>query len=337
MFDNLVVQPIFNLLVFITAIIPGHNLGLAIIVFTILVRMVMWPLVKKQLHHSKEMRKMQPEIKRIKKAAAGDRQKESMMLMEMYKERNISPFGSLGTIIIQFIVLLGLYFGLRKLVHDPQALISFTYEPLRSLGWLKDVAANVNIFDETLLGIIDLTRPALGQQGWYFPALLLVIGSAAAQYFQSVQLMPKPEDGRTLKTILKEAGEGKQADQAEVSAAVMRGMRFLIPAMIFFFTLGLASALSLYWMVGGIVALIQQSRVLKQDEEELEAIADATTTQFKKKHGKEKDEDVIVVKPGVTIRNAGSSKRKPIIDGEIIDRPSSNSQTKTSKSKKRRK
>lgn len=311
MFENLVVQPIFNLLVLITAIIPGHNLGVAIILFTILVRFIMWPLVKKQLHHASAMRKMQPEIKRIKKSASGDRKKESAMLMEMYKERNISPFGSLGTIIIQLIVLLGLYFGLRKLVHDPGSLISFTYEPLRQIGWLKDIASNATQFDETLFGLMDLTRAAVGSQGFYLPAFLIVVGSAVAQYKQSVQLMPKPKDGRNLKQILKDAATGKEADQTEVSAAVMRGTRFLIPAMILLFTIGLASALSLYWMVSGIVAVIQQGRVLKQDEEEMEQIADEP------------------------------AKKRDIIEGEVIERTTSSKNKKSkkssSKTKKKRK
>jgi YidC/Oxa1 family membrane protein insertase len=310
MFDNLVVQPIFNLLVFITALIPGHNFGITIILFTILVRFAMWPLVKKQLHHASAMRKMQPQIKRIKKEAAGDRQKESQMLMELYKERGISPFGSLGTIIIQFIVLLGLYFALRKMVHDPAALVNFAYDPIRDLPWVQDLAAKVTTFDETFIGLMDLTRAAVSSQGFYWPAFLLVIGSAVVQYKQSVQLMPKPKDGRNLKQILKDAAEGKQADQSEVSAAVMRGTRFLIPAMILFFTIGLASALSLYWFVSGLVAIIQQSRVLKQDEEEMEAIAD-------------------------------EPDKKDVIEGEVVTRAtgSKNKKSKSSKAKvnKRRK
>ena len=71
MFTNLVVQPIFNLLVFIYALLPGHNFGFAIIIFTIVVRLLMWPLVKKQLHHAKAMRELQPELKRIKKESKG--------------------------------------------------------------------------------------------------------------------------------------------------------------------------------------------------------------------------------------------------------------------------
>src|SRR4249920_850782 len=111
MFTTLIVQPIFNLLVLIYALLPGHNFGLAIIIFTVIVRLLMWPLVKKQLHQAKAMRELQPEIKRIKKAASGDKQKESMMLMELYKEREISPFGSIGILIVQLIILIGLYQG----------------------------------------------------------------------------------------------------------------------------------------------------------------------------------------------------------------------------------
>ena len=308
MFEYLIVQPIFNLLVLINALIPGHNFGLAIIVFTILVRLAMWPFIKKQLHHASAMRKMQPEIKRIKKQAAGDRQKESAMLMQLYKERNISPFGSIGTLIVQFIVLLGLYFGLRKMVHDPQALVNFTYEPLHSLGWIKDLMKDITIFDETIFGVIDLTRPAIGSAGFYVPAFLLVVGSAFAQYKQSVQLMPKPTDGRTLRQILRDASSGKETDQSEVSAAVMRSTRFLIPAMILIFTITLASALSLYWMVGGIIAIIQQSKILKQDEEEMEALADEPT-------------------------------KKQVIEGELVRATSSKNKKskKSSTAKKRRK
>src|SRR5580765_5618389 len=98
MFTTLIVQPIFNLLVLIYAILPGHNFGLAIILFTILVRLLLWPLVKKQLHQAKVMRQIQPELKRIKAATKGDRQKESLMMMELYKERGINPFGSIGVL-----------------------------------------------------------------------------------------------------------------------------------------------------------------------------------------------------------------------------------------------
>ena len=65
-FDVVIVKPIFNLLVGIYDILPGHNFGLALIIFAIVVRLLMWPLVKKQLHQARAMKKLQPEIKKIK-------------------------------------------------------------------------------------------------------------------------------------------------------------------------------------------------------------------------------------------------------------------------------
>lgn len=307
MFQNLIVEPIFNLLVFIYAILPGHNFGAAIIIFTVVVRLLMWPLVKKQLHHAKAMRELQPELKRIKQETKGDRQKESLMVMELYKERQISPFGSIGILVVQLIILIGLYSGLSKVVNDPQAIINNSYEWIRNLSWLKQLGNDIGQFDASLFGLIDISRPAIGEEGWYFPALMLVAGSAAIQYFQSAQLMPQQKDSRKLRQILKEAGQGKQADQAEVNAAIGRSTRYFIPGMIFVFTVGIPAALSLYWLVSGMVAYLQQSKVLKQDETELEAIADA-------------------------------SVKKEIIEGEVIQKPKPKSKKKpVAKKAKRRK
>src|ERR1700744_6417028 len=126
-FTTIIIQPIFNLLVLIYALIPGHNFGLSIIIFTIIVRLLMWPLVKKQLRQVKVMREIQPELKRIKKAANGNRQQESLMMMELYKERGISPFGSIGLLILQIPILIALYSGLHRVLTDPHQLVSFAY------------------------------------------------------------------------------------------------------------------------------------------------------------------------------------------------------------------
>jgi YidC/Oxa1 family membrane protein insertase len=308
MFQTLIVEPIFNLLVLIYALLPGHNFGVALILFTVIVRMLMWPLVKKQLHHAKAMRQLQPELKRIKQETKGDRQKESALVMELYKERQISPFSSIGILIVQLIILIGLYSGLNQVVKDPQAIIDNSYDFLRELSWMKQLGNDIGQFDASLFGVVDLKQSALNP--FYLPAFLLVLGSATIQYFQSAQLMPKDNDGRKLRQILKEAGEGKQADQSEVNAAIGRNTRYFIPFMIFVFTISLPAALSLYWFTGGLVAYWQQARILKQDETELEAIAD-------------------------------SSVKKEIIEGEVITKPKPKTKTKkkksSPKSKKRRK
>jgi YidC/Oxa1 family membrane protein insertase len=281
MFTNLIVQPLFNLLVFIYALLPGHNFGLALVIFTVIIRLLLWPLVKKQLHQAKAMRVLQPELKRIKQATKGNRQRESQMLMELYKERGINPFATFPILIIQLIILLGLYSGLMRIIKDPHTLVTFSYSFIQDMSWMRELAQNIDKFDNTLLGIVDLGRAALDKAGTYWPAMLIVLGSAVAQYFQAKQLMPQQKDQRGLRQILKAAGAGQQADQSEVNAAVGRSTRYFIPVMIFIFTVGIASALSLYWLVSGLVAFIQQSIVLNRDETELEALADKPSKDVK--------------------------------------------------------
>lgn len=311
MFTTLIVQPIFNLLVLIYNLIPGHNFGLAIIIFTIIIRLLLWPLVKKQLHQTKLMRKLQPELKRIKAAAKGDKQKEALMMMELYKERGVRPLRSIGIILLQIPILIGLYVGLTRVLKDRQELIDFSYPFIQNLSWMRELAADISKFDETLFGVVDLTRAAISSSGIYWPALLLVTGSAVIQYYQSKQLMPQDKDARSLRQIMKDAGEGKQPDQSEMSAAISRNMLYLLPAMVFLFTVNLASALSLYWLVGGIVAYIQQSIALREDTEEMEQIADEPATP--------------------------RTNKKAVIEGEVVSVPDNKpAKKRKTKSKKRR-
>lgn len=312
MFTTIIVQPIFNLLVLIYNIIPGHNYGLALIIFTIIVRLLLWPLVKKQLHQTKLMRRLQPELKRIKKEAKGDRQKESMMMMELYKERGVNLFTPILILIIQLPILLGLYAGLKRILDDPHNLISFAYPWIQQFSWMKELAHNIHLFDATLFGVVDLTKAALSNNGVYWPAMILVILSAVTQYYQSKQLMPQDKDARSLRQILRQSGDGNQADQSEVNAAVGRSTRFILPVFIFLFTVHVASALSLYWFIGGLVAFLQQWYVLREDEEEMEAIADSPSKSPKT--------------PKTSPKKAASNKdAKNIIEGEIISQTKINS------------
>ncbi len=308
MFTTLIVQPIFNLLVLIYALLPRHNFGVAIVLFTVLVRLLMWPLVKKQLHHAKAMRELQPELKRIKQAAQGNRQKESAMVMELYKEREINPFSSIGLLIVQIPIFIALYSGIRRIVVNPQAILDFSYPILHNLSWMKTLAADISKFDSTLFGIVDLTKSAIAKGGGiYWPAMIIVLASVVVQYYQSKQLMPDTKKGRNLRNILKEAGSGKAADQSEVNAAVGRSTRFLLPGMIFLITVNIASAISLYWLTSGLVAYIQQARVLGKDTDELEEIADKND--------------------------------KKVIEGEVIppkNKPKNKKKTPASKKKRRR-
>lgn len=325
MFTTLIVQPIFNLLVLIYNLIPGHNFGLAIIIFTIVIRLLLWPLVKKQLHQTKLMRQLQPELKKVKAAAKGDRQKEALMMMELYKERGVRPLRSIGLILLQAPILIGLYLGLSRVLKDPYELINFSYPFIQEFSWMKELAADISKFDETLFGLMDLTRRAIDGGGIYWPALLMVAASAVVQYYQSRQLMPQDKDARSLRAIMKDAGAGKQADQAEVSAAVGRFTLFLLPAMIFVISVGLPAALSLYWLVGSLVAFIQQSIVLREDSEEMDKLADAAVP----KNAKQRKAAAV---------DDQSPTDGAVLEGEVIETPptAKKRKGKSHKAKKRR-
>jgi len=235
------------------------------------------------------------------------------MVMALYKEHGVNPFGSIGILLVQLPILIALYDGLRRVVMKPQQIVDFAYPALRQLPWMQTLAHNIHRFDGTLFGVVDLTKSALSNKGVYWPALVIVVGSAVIQYLQSKQLLVTDKNARGLRAILREAGSGKEADQTEVSAAVTGTTRYFIPIMVLAVTIRLASALGLYWLVGGLVAYIQQTIVLREDETELEAIADG---------GKPKDV-------------------KTIPEAEIVDSeaspPKSSPKTKNTPRRKRRK
>jgi YidC/Oxa1 family membrane protein insertase len=273
----------------------------------------MWPLVKKQLHQVKVMRKIQPELKKIKAAAKGNRQQESLMMMALYKERGVNPFGTIGVLLVQLPILIGLYLGLSRVIKDPHQIESFAYPILQHIPWMQHLATDIHQFDATLFGVVDLKRSALGPAGMYWPAMMIVVGSAVAQFFQSKQLTPSSKDTRSLRTILKESAGGKQADQSEISAATARSTRYLLPAMILLFTVNIPSALALYWLVSGLAALVQQGIILREDTEEMEAEVGTNnkTTKAKQREAAAIEAEVITKpKPKKAASAARSSARK---------------------------
>jgi membrane protein insertase Oxa1/YidC/SpoIIIJ len=94
------------------------------------------------------------------------------------------------------------------------------------------------------------------------------------QYLQSKQLMMTDKSARSMRQILKDTSSGKQVDQAEVQAATGRMTMYFFPALLFFISLSIIPALSLYWFIGGLIAWWQQSRILKKDVAEMEAAVD---------------------------------------------------------------
>lgn len=274
MFDEIIVKPIFNALMFLYSVIPGGDFGVAIILFTILIRILLYPLVRKQLHQTKLMRKLQPELAKIKKEAKGNRQLEATMQMELYKRHGVSPFQSIFILLVQLPIFIGLYHVIQIIVSHRDEVAKYAYAPLEQLEPIRKLIENPDNFNHTMLGFIDLTKTAFSN-GLDIVLVLLALVSAVTQYIMSKQTLPttgKPP--KRFRDIMREAAEGKQSDASEMSTAMMTNMVKIMPIMMFLIMLNLPGALALYYTVSNLVATAQQHYLLNKDTEEMEEIAE---------------------------------------------------------------
>lgn len=288
-FDLLVVQPIFNLLIGLYSVIPGGDFGISLIIFTVLVRFALYPLIKKQLHQTQAMKKLQPELARIKREAKGNRQLEGMQMMELYKKHGVNPFRSIGILLIQLPIFIALYHVIQIFTQHRDQIAKFTYGFMENIGPIKQLIEAPNQFNETFIGLVDLTKAAITTNGVDWILVGLAIVAAVTQYVMSKQTMPHSEPTKGLRQVMAEAAEGKQADQAEMNAIVMTKMIKVLPFMMFFIMISVPGALALYYAVSNIVAMMQQGYLLKKDEEELEELADETPVVHKKATAKARE------------------------------------------------
>ena len=270
-FDVVIVQPIFNLLMLIYSLIP--DFGVSIIIFTILVRLLLWPLVKKQLHHTKAMRKMQPELAKINKQYAKNPQMRNLAMMELYKKHNISVFGPIGILLIQFPILIAMYRVVQIFASNRADLGKYVYGAVKNLPVANNLVNNPDQFNQNFLGIFDLTQHAISKNGVVIGLLVLAVLAAVLQYLTEKQLSPNSDSKRRLRDILSEAGSGKEADQSEVNAVVSRKMMKFMPVMVFLIIIYLPGALAMYMTTANAVGYLQNLIILRKDSSEMEDIA----------------------------------------------------------------
>lgn len=282
LFDTLIVQPIFNLLALIYGILPGSDFGISLILFTIIVRLLMWPLVKKQLHQTKMIRALQPELKKIKSKAKGNRQLEAQLMMELYRERGVKPFSSFGLLFLQLPIFIALYSVIQIITTKRDQIASFTYQPVEQLKPIADIInSSSHQFDESLLGIVNLTKIGFSSEGLYIPVVVIAIIAALLQYIQSRQITPRPDSNKKLRDIFRDSASGKDVDQNEMNTILTNRMIILFPFLTLIVGLYLPGALVLYFATSSAVAVMQQHFLLKQDVEEMEVVASLDTKNTK--------------------------------------------------------
>ena len=108
-FHEVIYNPLYNGLVFLVGLIPTHDVGLAIVVLTIIVRFILFPLSRRAVQAQLSMKQIAPEVEELKKKYSDNREQQSKAIFALYKERGIHPFAGFVLVLLQFPILIGLY------------------------------------------------------------------------------------------------------------------------------------------------------------------------------------------------------------------------------------
>ncbi len=211
---------------------PGHDVGLVILVMTILVRLLVWPLTNSAIRAQKSLQEIQPKMEEIKKQYANDQQKQAQALMELYKNNKVNPFASCLPLLIQLPILIALYMVMRA--------------GLMTTDWVKQLYSfipNPGALNPISLGYFDMTKA-----NW-----VLAVLAGAAQFWQAKMMLAKQPP--------KAAGAG--AKDESMAAMMNKQMLYLMPAMTVLIGLSLPSGLTLYWFFSTLLMGLQQQFLLK--------------------------------------------------------------------------
>ena len=284
--DFLIVRPITNILFVIYSVVG--DFGLAIILFTVLVKICMWPLVKRQLHQTKLMRKIQPELAKIKENCKGNRQMESLQMMDLYRRYNVKPFASFLTILIQLPIYIALFTAIRVVVTPTPAdnLERRAYPAVQQLPKVNEIielqkpyledANNSYDYKPMLFGVVDLSaRPGFSTPSQVVIFIFAIL-AAFVQWYMTKQQMPsgKSEKKKSFRELIKESENGKEPSQADLNAMVSKQTSTMMPFMMLLIMINLPGALVFYYLLSNTITVFQQKVVLKRTTEEMEISAD---------------------------------------------------------------
>lgn len=229
LFHQIFYRPLFNILVFFYQTISFHDLGFAIILTTILIRIVLYPFFHKGAKQQMLMQRIQPKVKEIQEKHKGDTQKQSEALMALYKEHGVNPFSSILLLLIQLPIMLAFYWVVRA---------GLTTSQFSNLYSFVAIPQNINTL---FLGVIDLTKPSIP----------IILAAAVAQFFQA-------------RLAIYQSKVNSTPSATEKMARQMSFMGPLITILIFY---SLPSAIGLYWLVTSLFSVAQQYLVNRHLQE----------------------------------------------------------------------
>lgn len=229
-------DPIYNLLVFFIDIVRNGDVGLAIILTLIVVKMLLLPLSIKAAKTQRIMREIEPKLKELKETHKDDRQRQAVEMMALYKEAKLNPFASIFLIFLQIPIIIALYLavsnggGIALPAINVALLYGFVPEP---------VSVTMNF-----LGLIDITGRSI----------LLAIGAGITQYIFTNMTLPK----------LAPREEGANPSFKEDFTRNMHvQMKYVMPVLIVLIAYSISTAIALYFLVSNLVAIAQELYIKK--------------------------------------------------------------------------
>ena len=232
LFNTIVYQPIFNSFVLLYNLIP--DVGVVILVITVVIKLLLYPLTASSIKAQKSLSEMQPRLDELKAKFKDDKQALAQETMKMYKEHKVNPLGSCLPILVQLPIFIALYMVLQA------GLASNNFDKLYTF-----VANPVQINTMTL-GLFDLKNSSI----------VLALLAGAAQYFQSKMFIRKKAP--------KAAGEG--AKDENMTAMMNKQMLYFLPVMTAFIGMKMPAGLTLYWFLSTLLTVGQQMILFKESK-----------------------------------------------------------------------
>ncbi|MBI4598914.1 membrane protein insertase YidC [Candidatus Uhrbacteria bacterium] len=228
MFHAILYQPLFNLLIWLYNVLPGADLGFAIIGISIVVKLAMWPLSHASLKSQKALQELQPKLETLKVQYKDDKEGLAKAMMQLYQAEKVNPLSSCLPLLIQIPILFALYAVLQDGLNAERLvnLYPFVHNP-----------GSVNPY---FLGFIDLGQPHL----------VMAVIAGILQFFQTKMLMAR----RPPAAVRKELG----AKDEDMMAAMNKSMLYVMPVMTVVIGASLPGGLTLYWIVMNLLSIVQQ-------------------------------------------------------------------------------
>lgn len=244
-FHTLFYQPLMNILIFLYQVIPGGDFGIAIIILTILIRLLLYPLSAKGIKSQRAIAELQPEIKELQKKYKDDKEKQVKEILDVYKRAKVNPFSGFMPLLVQLPVLIALYQILWVVQGGEFANVLYGF--ISSPGEINSV----------FLGFIDLAKVGVFEADggvFLFGNMLIITGAGLAQFFQMKmvqKLQPKKK-------------KGKSDPRMDMAEKIQNQMVYFFPFFTIFILFGMPLAIGLYWLVSTLFSIIQQHFILNK-------------------------------------------------------------------------